>query len=156
MSDAGVANTGKLNCSRRSCALQSSHNCIQTSNNKYACLTLTSLCGVLYCKLLSKYDFVRVDGSKAGMNAENVKAAGRAVKNQLSVEEAQMILGVDSKATWEEIMKKYRHLYDANEKNGSFYLLSKVYRAHERLKEEYPDAKEEGAPGGQSSEGGNA
>lgn len=82
------------------------------------------------------------DGSKAGMNAETVRQAGRKGK-ELSLQEAQMILGVESGATWEEIMKKYEHLYEANEKNGSFYLLSKVYRAHERLKDEYQPGEAE-------------
>jgi len=87
------------------------------------------------------------DGSKAGMNAETVRQAGRKGK-ELSLQEAQLILGVESGATWEEIMKKYEHLYEANEKNGSFYLLSKVYRAHERLKDEYQPEEQGNATGG--------
>jgi len=76
------------------------------------------------------------------MNAEAVRQAGRKGK-ELSLQEAKMILGVESGATWEEIMKKYEHLYEANEKSGSFYLLSKVYRAHERLKDEYQPGEEQ-------------
>lgn len=40
-------------------------------------------------------------------------------------------------------MKKFNHLFRANEKHGSFYLQSKVYRAKERLEEEF---KEQGWP----------
>lgn len=32
-------------------------------------------------------------------------------------------------------MQRYKHLFDVNEKKGSFYLQSKVYRARERLEE---------------------
>jgi len=79
---------------------------------------------------------VNADGTRAGMTAEGVQAAAKSTK-QLSLQEAQMILGVESQATWEEIMKKYNHLFAANEKHGSFYLQSKVYRAKERLEEEF-------------------
>jgi len=71
------------------------------------------------------------------MSAENVSAAAARAGKQLSLQEAQMILGVESNATWEEIMQKYNKLYGSNEKNGSFYLLSKVYRARERLEQDF-------------------
>lgn len=114
------------------------------------------------------YTLPAADGTRAGMTAEGVNAARTAGK-QLTLQEAQMILGVESGATWQEIMKvrhaawrslvaglprrvrasaavtsgctpghgllprscapqKYDHLFQANEKNGSFYLQSKVYR----------------------------
>jgi mitochondrial import inner membrane translocase subunit TIM16 len=76
------------------------------------------------------------------MTAEGAKAAARSAK-QLSVQEANQILGIESTATWEEIMKKYNHLFQQNEKHGSFYLQSKIYRAKERLEEEF---KEQGLP----------
>jgi import inner membrane translocase subunit TIM16 len=82
------------------------------------------------------------DGAKQGMTAEGAKAAARSAK-QLSVQEANQILGIESTATWEEIMKKYNHLFQQNEKHGSFYLQSKIYRAKERLEEEF---KEQGLP----------
>jgi hypothetical protein len=34
-------------------------------------------------------------------------------------------------------VQRYKHLFDVNEKHGSFYLQSKVYRAWEALDEEY-------------------
>ncbi len=67
------------------------------------------------------------DGTRAGMTAEGVAAASKSAK-QMSLREAEMILGVEGNASWEDVMKKYKHLYEANDKNGSFYLLSKVYR----------------------------
>jgi import inner membrane translocase subunit TIM16 len=71
------------------------------------------------------------------MTAEGLKQASKVKKNQVSLQEAQQILGVSESATWDEIMEKYKKMFEANEKNGSFYLLSKIYRAHERLKDEY-------------------
>lgn len=48
------------------------------------------------------------------MGAEASAAAGAAVRSgkQLTLQEAQMILGIESGATWEEIMKKYNHLFE--------------------------------------------
>ena len=71
------------------------------------------------------------------MTAEGVKA-GKSAK-QLTVLEANQILGLEPGATWEEILKKYNHLFAANERSGSFYLQSKVYRARERLEEEFKE-----------------
>ncbi len=34
-------------------------------------------------------------------------------------------------------MQKYNHLFERNEKEGTFYLQSKVYRARERLEQEW-------------------
>ena len=68
-------------------------------------------------------------------------------------------MGVDAGATWEEIMTKFQKLYESNEKNGSFYLLSKVYRARERLEQEFIEAgkpmpgTEEAAQGPEASSG---
>jgi len=87
-----------------------------------------------------------VDASKSGVTAEGLKQASRNRKGQISLQEAQQILGVDSNATWEEIMEKYQKMFDANEKNGSFYLLSKIYRAQERLKEEFELPPEDSDP----------
>jgi import inner membrane translocase subunit TIM16 len=55
----------------------------------------------------------------------------------MSVSEAQKILEVADQAPWAEVVKRYKHLNGVNEKHGSFYLQSKVYRAWEALDEEY-------------------
>jgi len=34
-------------------------------------------------------------------------------------------------------VQKYNHLFERNEKDGTFYLQSKVYRARERLEQEW-------------------
>ena len=112
----------------------------------------------------------------AGGAAARAAAGGK----QLTLAEAELILGIESGATWQEIMKvcaggvscllccsncdgnrrlspaptaaplpdasphrippqKFDHLYAANERSGSFYLQSKVYRAKERLEQEFEE-----------------
>jgi import inner membrane translocase subunit TIM16 len=84
-----------------------------------------------------------VDASKSGVTAEGLKQASKSGKRQISLQEAQMILGVDSNTSWEDIMERYKKMYEANEKNGSFYILSKIYRAQERLKDEFEEIEDE-------------
>lgn len=45
------------------------------------------------------------DGTKAGVAAEGANAARAAGSKQLTLQEAEMILGIESGATWQEIMK---------------------------------------------------
>lgn len=75
------------------------------------------------------------NAQKSGVAQEGVKAAGRAAG--LSIQEAQMILGVENTAPWGDVVKRFKHLYDVNEKHGSFYLQSKIYRAKEALEQDY-------------------
>ena len=133
------------------------------------------------------------------------EAAKTVTRNaSMTVQEAQMILGVGEQAPWPEVMKvwgrgggrcppcasragvrlsltagmaepgaglpqaapfdstlpvappnlqRYKHLFDVNEKHGSFYLQSKVYRAWEALDEEYTKRglKPPGAEAGDSA-----
>ena len=37
-------------------------------------------------------------------------------------------------------VQRYQHMYSVNEKHGSFYLQSKVFRAKERIEGELPEA----------------
>ncbi|KAK9812336.1 hypothetical protein WJX73_003264 [Symbiochloris irregularis] len=74
-----------------------------------------------------------VNGARAGVKAEGPIASKA---TQLSLQEARAILGVEKDAPLEEVLKRYNHLFDANEKSGSFYLQSKVYRAKEALEAE--------------------
>lgn len=75
------------------------------------------------------------------MTAENVKAAAKAGK-QLTTQEAYQIMGLESGATWEQITKRYDHLFAANERAGSFYLQSKVFRAKERIEQDFQERGE--------------
>lgn len=76
-----------------------------------------------------------VNGQRSGITPESLKSAAAASK-QMNLEEAYKILGTDSNAGIEEVMKRYGHLMQQNEKHGSFYLQSKVYRAKERIEQE--------------------
>ncbi|KAK3277830.1 hypothetical protein CYMTET_14188, partial [Cymbomonas tetramitiformis] len=71
-----------------------------------------------------------VNGQKAGVNAEQ---AAKTVKGTICEAEARQILGIDGSTPREEVLKKFQTLYEANEKHGSFYLQSKVFRAMETL-----------------------
>lgn len=63
------------------------------------------------------------------------KAAGRA--GDMALEEARKILGVAPGAAWQEVHARCARLYARNDKDGSFYLVSKVYRAGEALEQAY-------------------
>ena len=54
-------------------------------------------------------------------------------------------------ATYAEVLARYERLFASNEKGGSFYLQSKVYRARESLEREYDEEtvrRETGGGGG--------
>ncbi|EFJ47963.1 hypothetical protein VOLCADRAFT_117741, partial [Volvox carteri f. nagariensis] len=80
-----------------------------------------------------------VNAQKSGVASEAAQAGATAAKKagQMAIQEAHMILGVDANAPWGEVVKRFKHLFDVNEKHGSFYLQSKVYRAKECIEEEY-------------------
>lgn len=63
------------------------------------------------------------------------------LKLGITLEEATKILNVDPKLDKEEILRKYEHLFNSNDKSkgGSFYIQSKVYRAKERIDEEFKE-----------------
>jgi import inner membrane translocase subunit TIM16 len=73
----------------------------------------------------------------------------------MSLEEAKKILGVETLASREELLKRYNHLFRANDEHGSFYLTSKVFRARERIEEEMGEPLET-TSGGDSSGGGGS
>jgi import inner membrane translocase subunit TIM16 len=76
------------------------------------------------------------NAKKAGTTAETATAS---LRKTISRSEALQVLNLaEEEATAEAIQKQYERLMKANEvKNGtgSFYLQSKVYRAHELLME---------------------
>lgn len=78
----------------------------------------------------------------------------------MSLEEAKKILGVESLASREELLRRYNHLFRANDEHGSFYLTSKVFRARERIEEELGEPLEKensgNGSGGGGSEGGGS
>eukprot|EP00210_Caulerpa_lentillifera_P009362 g8925.t1 len=74
-----------------------------------------------------------INGQRSGVTAETIR---KATSNQMQLQEARKILGIEDSAQWTDILKKYEHLMDVNKRLGSFYLQSKVYRAMERLEQE--------------------
>ncbi|GIL59230.1 hypothetical protein Vafri_13914 [Volvox africanus] len=80
-----------------------------------------------------------VNAQKSGVASEAAQAGATAARKtgQMALQEAHMILGVDPNAPWGDVVKRFKHLFDVNEKHGSFYLQSKVYRAKECIEEEY-------------------
>ena len=90
---------------------------------------------------VAAYQRALQNAKKAGVDREVTRAARRAEK--ITADEARAILHVESKADMpcdpDEMVKRYMHLFYANEENGSFYLQSKVFRAKERLMMDFPE-----------------
>lgn len=85
-----------------------------------------------------------VNAQRTGV-AQEAAANGAAAKTMwgkkvMTVEEARQVLGVDASATYSEVYARYEKLFESNEKGGSFYLQSKIYRAREALDGEYDEA----------------
>lgn len=66
----------------------------------------------------------------------------------MSLEEAHKILGAPPGTPAAELVRRYNHLFRANDECGSFYLTSKVYRARERIEAEVGPLEEDGVGGG--------
>eukprot|EP00043_Microstomoeca_roanoka_P004147 m.47895 g.47895 ORF g.47895 m.47895 type:complete len:150 (-) comp12356_c2_seq1:183-632(-) len=79
----------------------------------------------------------------AKQQATAATAAGPLVsrKSGMSLEEALKVLNITKETPKEEMISTYDHLFKANdkEKGGSFYIQSKVYRAHQTLEELLPE-----------------
>eukprot|EP00212_Chloropicon_laureae_P009570 CAMPEP_0197492530 /NCGR_PEP_ID=MMETSP1311-20131121/10383_1 /TAXON_ID=464262 /ORGANISM="Genus nov. species nov., Strain RCC856" /LENGTH=145 /DNA_ID=CAMNT_0043037483 /DNA_START=89 /DNA_END=526 /DNA_ORIENTATION=+ len=92
---------------------------------------------ILFRSAAQAYRQAIINGKKAGVHEGTATAFSRAKKMDLS--EAYDILGVAADTPWPEVVKKFDHLYGVNERMGSFYLQSKIYRAKERLELELPE-----------------
>ncbi|KAF8064547.1 PAM16L1 [Scenedesmus sp. PABB004] len=73
---------------------------------------------------------------KSGV-AQEAASTVKASTGGMSPAEARMILDVDPAASWVDVTKRYAHMMEVNNKFGSFYLQSKVFRAWEALDAEY-------------------
>lgn len=75
--------------------------------------------------------------AKAGGGSQGASHAAVNLKSGLTLEEAKQILNVE-KLDPAEVRNRYEHLFQANDKSkgGSFYILSKVVRAKERIDQE--------------------
>lgn len=84
-----------------------------------------------------------VNAQRTGVAQEAANGAAAKTmwgKKVMTVEEARQVLGVDASATYAEVYARYEKLFESNEKGGSFYLQSKIYRAREALDGEYDEA----------------
>ncbi|RDX59030.1 Mitochondrial import inner membrane translocase subunit PAM16 like 2, partial [Mucuna pruriens] len=95
--------------------------------------------------MLSYFLWPGCDASKNGVAQETIQNTLRRTSKTMTEQEARQILGVTEETPWEEIMKKYDHLFENNAKHGSFYLQSKVHRAKECL-EAVNQGKNQGTP----------
>jgi len=79
-------------------------------------------------------------GAAAGTQQRgDSRTAAENIRLGITLEEARQILNVQPESTQEEVLMAYETLFHLNDKTkgGSFYLQSKIYRAKERLDEEY-------------------
>ena len=98
--------------------------------------------------------------ARAQAKSGNPGAGGRAnLSSGMTLDEACKILNVKppqgGKADAEEIMDRFKRLFDANDpqKGGSFYLQSKILRARERIEAEIRPAMEKAAEEAEVKEG---
>ena len=97
----------------------------------------------------------------SGKYAAQKKGNGTFGTSGLTLDEACKILNVKppqaGKADMEEVMDRFKRLFDANEpkKGGSFYLQSKILRARERIESEVRPAMEKAAQESEAKEGWN-
>ena len=80
----------------------------------------------------------RTGVAREAANAARARA-GRSGGRSMTADEARQVLGVSASATYAEVFARYERLFESNEKGGSFYLQSKVYRARESLEREYDE-----------------
>jgi len=99
--------------------------------------------GAVFIRAASQaYRQAIINGKKAGVHQGGAASTFRGTK-KMDLTEAYDILGVSDKTPWPEVVKKFEHLYGVNERLGSFYLQSKVFRAKERLELELPEEMRE-------------
>jgi import inner membrane translocase subunit TIM16 len=97
------------------------------------------------------------DAAKSGAEAASTRAGASPItrKTGMTLDEAEKILNVNSTAPVEEVVKRYKGLFEANDpkKGGSFYLQSKVFRAKERIElERGEEIKQESISSGEKKE----
>lgn len=133
---------------------------LQTKSNACQLLNLISL--FIFNKSFA-------DANKTGVTKETIQNISR-MRKTMTEEEARQILGISEQSSWDEILQvyyyhyysldaisyrfrhlltasnlqKYNNLFENNEKNGSFYLQSKVHRAKECLEAAHQSSKAEG------------
>mmetsp|Transcript_27869 Transcript_27869/g.67753 ORF Transcript_27869/g.67753 Transcript_27869/m.67753 type:complete len:159 (-) Transcript_27869:186-662(-) len=96
--------------------------------------------------LVGLYESATTGGAKRAPKSESEAAAAAASRplKRIKREEALQILDIEEPFDRETLKERYEKLMDANsdKKGGSFYLQSKVFRAHERLNQDMEDEEE--------------
>lgn len=89
---------------------------------------------ILGLQILSR---AAVEAYKQSMTQAAKTATSRMSAN-MTKEEAAKILAVDQAANMEQVVSRFKHLFEANnpQKGGSFYIQSKIVRARERFEDE--------------------
>ncbi|EEB05363.1 TIM23 translocase complex subunit Tim16 [Schizosaccharomyces japonicus yFS275] len=81
----------------------------------------------------------QASGNESGSGGGSKKSKSAARRGEISTEEAADIMNVrPDSTTLEELERRFKVMFDNNDpkKGGSFYLQSKIFNAHERLKAE--------------------
>mmetsp|Transcript_21790 Transcript_21790/g.30541 ORF Transcript_21790/g.30541 Transcript_21790/m.30541 type:complete len:158 (-) Transcript_21790:116-589(-) len=92
--------------------------------------------------LIELYEGVTTRGAKRA--TETIKDKAPKMGLRITREESMQIMDLEDEFTREELKERYDKLMEANSdsKGGSFYLQSKVFRAHERLIQDMENAKD--------------
>ncbi|OAF71892.1 Mitochondrial import inner membrane translocase subunit TIM16 [Intoshia linei] len=90
----------------------------------------------------SEYDASR-NAAKTRANINKNTKTESIFYNDITLNESKNILSIKDENNLEEINARFKYLYDINEKSkgGTFYLQSKIYRAHEFLVDNYSNQK---------------
>lgn len=91
---------------------------------------------------------------RAGGGRQGAQHAAANTRTGISLDEALRILNAERPDQTELIEKNYKYLMEANDrsKGGSFYLLSKIVRAKERVNEEIKNQSTTAPPPSSSSQ----
>ncbi|XP_053695171.1 mitochondrial import inner membrane translocase subunit tim16 [Sabethes cyaneus] len=106
----------------------------------------TQIVGRAFARALKQEIAASQEAAKrAGGGQKGQSRAAANLRTGMTLEEAQQILNI-SKLDPQEIQKNYEHLFHVNDKSkgGSFYLQSKVFRAKERIDQEFKSDKPPG------------
>lgn len=89
--------------------------------------------GIVLRAFTQAYQKALQNAAKSGAAREATATMAQRQSKAMTLQEARNILGVSEETPWQEVLERYKRLYDNNERVGSFYLQSKVQRAKECL-----------------------
>lgn len=108
--------------------------------------------GIVLRAFTQAYQKALQNAAKSGAASEAASSFAARRAKAMTVQEARLILGVSEETPWQEVLERYKRMYDNNERVGSFYLQSKVQRAKECLEATVgKEAEAAAGPGGAKS-----